>query len=415
MGFLKYRCEKLEKGLYLEERAGRVTYLAKALLHKKYWVKNTGFSDIIPATKFARSWFRTLRNSFDGTPEPGLFLDASKRFIATINNATTRDFYARKDSALRDHFRNVYLSDVTYQFLQEFLQARRDGAWEKENILSTNTLHKDLVFIRQVLKWAFQHQMISHLPPFPTPGKIIPNPRPWLGQGEWDSLRSVALDRIAQPGLNRRTKEQREELLDFMVMMVYSCARVSELRRVKVRDCQIRPDGKFEGLHIQLYKGKTNGRLVIAWQPAIEAFARLKARGDLKENDLLFKSHHADAFRALLVAADLLVDGTQNKRNLKCLRSTGIMFRVLHASNNGLPMDSIILGRLTGTSAQMMDQYYLKPLTVQMNAKQLSAKSNEFFLMGRVGTALEDDLRAKAKAKAKARRAGKRNPVLSLR
>jgi hypothetical protein len=52
-------------------------------------------------------------------------------------------------------------------------------------------------------------------------------------------------------------------------------------------------------------------------------------RYDLKPDDLLFREHHRDGFRDLLEAANVRTDAFGNVRNLKALRSTGLMLRII--------------------------------------------------------------------------------------
>jgi integrase len=395
MGFTRYACTTLEKGLYLEERKGAKNYRAKCLLFGKYETTNTGFSEFVPASKFARSWFRQLRSARAGVAQEGAFLDSADGFLASLPKESTRDFYGRKLHALAEHFRDVYLTDVTPKFLADFLKARRAKRTRAGTQITNNTLKKDFVFINSVLKWSIDQGLLGSLPQFPKVGKIESNPRRWLELGQWKALRTLAEERISDPTITSRTRSQRAELLDFMEMMVHTCARVYELLGLRVKDCVVDPTtiGGVLKPHLFVHvEGKTGGRTALGWPPAVDALDRLIARRSLGPEDLLFEQHHRDGFRELLIAAKLRLDSEGKTRNLKSLRSTGLMFRILAGQAKG-GVDLATLARHAGTSIQMLDKYYLKALTVKINANQLAAPNDVFFLAGVIVPPSEDPKR----------------------
>jgi hypothetical protein len=96
---------------------------------------------------------------------------------------------------------------------------------------------------------------------------------------------------------------------------------------------------------------------------AIAIFERVVKRGNLQPDDLLSAEHHRDGFRELLIAAGLRSAG----RNLKCPLSTGLMLTILRNPRINLKL----LAENAGTSVAMLDQFYLKRLTVDMDVAEL--------------------------------------------
>lgn len=251
---------------------------------------------------------------------------------------------------------------VNTPLLKEFTRWRQTH--NTRGPVKPHTLHKNLVAVRRILKFAVEEGWLGALPLFPQLETIEHNPRPWLDPDEWAVLQEVAKQRIVEAD-NVRTKRQREELYDFCLMMVHSCARVDELRRVHVRDCAVK---KLKRPYLEMrIQGKTGFRKSIAWSGAVSAFNRLVARGKLQPDDFLFQEHHRDAFRELLEAAGLRRDQMGKVRNLKSLRSTGLMMRI--KSNPRINLK--LLAENVGTSVAMLDTFYLKRLTVDMGVEEL--------------------------------------------
>ena len=125
--------------------------------------------------------------------------------------------------------------------------------------LSTAHCTKDCTLIRQVLNHAVDDGHLPQLPRIIRPGTIGKNPRPWLTAEEWVRLVAVAHQRIAEAQANGQTKvvEQRQDLLEFMQMMVASMCRVGELLATS-------------GIGIATSSGTRNSSLCCSW---------LKSRG----------------------------------------------------------------------------------------------------------------------------------------
>ncbi|HPW21173.1 MAG TPA: hypothetical protein PLE61_10205 [Vicinamibacterales bacterium] len=372
--FSSFHSFKLEKGLYLEQRKGMRSFRARASIHSQQFGKNTDTNDFRRAELIARSWFRALKRSNDNEHLATLndsdtsVFRAARLYFNSLDNSGKRANAEERWKGIRDFFRDMDVADVGSKVLRQFLERRRDEASKRKRSLTASTLHKDLVLIRQVLKAAVLEEWISVLPMFPSVGKIPANPRPWLDQDEWKTLQRKARERIREEGLDARTKKRREELYDFCLFLVHSCCRVDEARRIRVRDCVIkkRPTSKRPYLEMRVV-GKTGPRLSIGWSGAALAFKRQVERFDLKADDLLFREHHRDSFRELLIAAGLRTDAFGFQRNLKSLRSTALMMRIKQNPRINLKL----LADNAGTSVAMLDAFYLKRLRVDLAVDEL--------------------------------------------
>jgi integrase len=366
MGFTANRSFKIEKGLYLEERKNAANYRAVASVKGRRHAMNTETADFERAQRLAVSWFKRLLTD-DANPSSQVHTmgEAAKKFLADIQKPVTKAFYELQWSVISPYFKTMDLDAVTTPVLKEFLRWRqRTGT---RGPVKPHTLHKNLVCVRRILRWSAEEGWLDRLPVFPELDTIVANPRPWLDPDEWQTLQRVAKERITKED-NPRTKRQRQELYDFMLMMVHSCARVDEVRNLRVRDCAVKrltPKGR-PYLEMRI-SGKTGMRKSIAWSGAVSAFERLVERGHLKPEDLLFQEHHRDGFRELLEVAELRKDMDGNVRNLKSLRSTGLMMRI--KSNPSINLK--LLAQNVGTSVSMLDNFYLKKLTVDLHVEEL--------------------------------------------
>lgn len=381
MGFTSNVTVKLEKCLYLEERKGAANYKVRALVRGKYHFKNTETASRTRAERVARAWFRSLQREEQGRPREGAMWKVGEMYLASLSAESAAKFSTHRTKwyAVRDFFKDLDVAEVDSKVLNDFVKARRSTITRYGTAVSKVTIKKNLSVLHQMLKWANRERLIEQVPIFPPLGRIETNPRPWFEREEWQTLQRVARERMTAEGLNARVQRQREELYDFMMMMVHSCARVDEVRRLRVRDCVIKTKTaddyakkhrKGGTQYLQMWiEGKTGGREAIGWSGAVTSFERCRKRLELKlgrppePNDLVFEEHHRDGFRELLEAAGLRVSRGKT-RNLKSLRSTGLMLRIVTDPKINLKF----LALSAGTSISMLDTFYLKYLSLKTPA-----------------------------------------------
>jgi hypothetical protein len=89
--------------------------------------------------------------------------------------------------------------------------------------------------------------------------------------------------------------------------------------------------------------------------------------------DLIFPHGCRNGFRELLKAARLRDNAQGFRRNLKSVRATSISTALLNNPNLNLT----VLARNSGTSVQMVDEFYANRLTPEMFKHELSAMPAE--------------------------------------
>jgi len=393
MPYSEHKTFKLERGLTLEERKGESTLKARAHIKGKSHYFNTETTDFDRATRTARSWFFRLKGDhIPGSHEQVTMHAAAKAAIARIRNPARRETHQIKWNAISKFFKTLDVDAVDIRLLRQFVDSRTD--------VKPITIAHDLSTLRMILGYAVERGWRDGLPMFPRLEKSETNPRPWFTPQQLADLQQVAQERIEdaqeQAGKHRHS---RMDLLDFIRLMIATGMRVGELRSVRVCDVKILrssrityggrelppgvaqhaklPPDPNEYLEIELQEpeeGASERRLkrgvrTVVSRPATDGVATFRAlvkRKGLKDEDLLFEDGQRDAFRELLKVAKLrTANGV--KRNLKSLRCTAIMLWVLADPNVNLKL----LADNFGTSTQMLDLFYLKPLNVKLTRRAL--------------------------------------------
>jgi site-specific recombinase XerD len=269
--------------------------------------------------------------------------------------------YAKqKWGPISEFWRSHTLSTVNTQTFKDFFVWRR-----KHSKVKPHTLHKDVVLIRQMLKHAIDEDLLTQMPRIPSVGRIENNPRPWFTPSEWMHLLQTAMDRI-ETAPNARAKQQRQDVLAMINFLHASMLRVGELRTLHFHSCRVEKRTDGDELLLCEVTGKRGTRTAVAHALAAWIYKeRLKVA---RPGDLIFPHHCRDAFRELLRAADLLTDAQGFRRNLKSVRATAISMRLL----DNPELNLTVIARNAGTSVGMIDQFYAKRLTAEMNKQVLS-------------------------------------------
>jgi hypothetical protein len=399
MAFTANKSFKICRGLWVEERKGAAVLKARASVKGKVHFTSMETTDFDRAERKARSWFARLDTDAPGGSREHITLHAAAAaMLKDIRKPVRREYHEKQWSAIKDFFIGMDVDAVDTPTLKRFVRERRQK-------VSEHTTHKSVITIRKTLQHAAEEGWIASLPVFPKLDRIEPNPRPWLDEDEWTHLQRVAEERIEAVAGNDRLLRQRRDMLDFCRMAVASYTRVDELRNIRVRDCKLqsitdkemlawfqeeaRLDAQRQGSKVQRafthpapqieyldmeVTGKRGTRQTKC-RAALPIFQSVVKRKKLGPDDFLWADkpgaetpeHHRDAFTALLVAAKLHVkriNGKDVKRNFKSLRCTGLMLTVKAKKDRA---NLKALADNAGTSLAMLEQFYLKPLKVEMN------------------------------------------------
>jgi hypothetical protein len=331
-------------------------------------------TDRLPtAFKLAIDWHKRLLKEARVVKTPKLDRLGTDPTIAELFDSyrltlpsSKRAYADMKWNTIENYWRTIEVGDVTPQTFRDFYKWRRRKKTPAGTVVKNHSIHKDMMVIRQVLKYAIEEGHLQQLPIIPKVGKIEANPRPWLTRAEWDHLMTVCFERLCAAE-NPRVRGQRQDLEDFLYCLLESTMRVSELRGLTAGQVRIDTPKKGEPYAVIQVRGKTGYRTAIAGG-VFPTIVERRAKG-LKPGDLLWPHSQRDAFRELLLAAGLRTDEFGNPRNLKSIRATAISFRILA----GAPSPNLLLiARNAGTSVTMLDNFYAKRLTAELGVDQLS-------------------------------------------
>ena len=326
----------LDNKLHIYQQSNTQNWYARFYTEGKYKVRSLKETKFETAKQIAHDWYFDLRGKQkQGTPVHGikfkdvipLFIEYQKVLVmgGELSQGMAKDYAIRLNGGIRLFLGELYLQEITLQKLDEFKQHRitNDG-------VGHNTVKHDFVTLRQILKYCINQDHIQSLPEFPKKSKKEkPNPRTYFEIDEWKHLLSVSRNRI-KTCRGTRQKYEREQLHDFMLMMVHCGTRVEETLRMTFGSVKIHP--KANGSKELRFKlsGKTGVRPVRGMIGAVSAFERCCKRFPKhKKTDLLFPQNHREGLNALLKESGLKKDKYGKVRNAKSFRATFIMYRLI--------------------------------------------------------------------------------------
>jgi len=383
----RHRSEKYPR-LYIERRNNSRFYQLSTFLDGRRIQRSLKTEQLSKATKLADDEYkRLLRGSVSaGRKHPidraGIDPTIGELFLSfkTELAPSKRAYFEMKWSTIAPFWRSVEVSEATTPKLKEFIAWRKRHKTRDKHRIKNHTVHKDLIAIRQVLKYAIEEGHISQLPLFPKAGKIDSNPRPWLTPAEWKMLLTTS-EKSGRAG-TKRTRQQRMDLHDEIRWFVYTMMRVSDVisgdepqsAGLRFRDCRIMKNAKGERILICEVTGKARPRNVVTTPGAVEIYERRLKAVKNDQSALIFPIHRREAFAELLKTANLFLDKQGFRRSFKSLRATSISFAILA----GKPRpDLLAIARNAGTSLLMIDQFYARRLTAEMALDTLSRELPE--------------------------------------
>jgi integrase len=367
----KYKIKNLRKylddKLHIYQQTNTKFWYARFYAEGKYKVRSLKEIKFETAKEIAQDWYFELRGKQkEGIPVHGKkFKDVLEEFFEHQNlqvksgemkKGNAVDYERRLKGKLGTYFNDYYLQDITLQSLNEFKVHRIS----KDNVRHTTIKH-DIGSITQVLKYCKDQKYITNLPETPKKSKKDDKkPRPYFSLDEWKHLLSVSKERI-ESGRGIRVKRLREQLHDFILIMVHTGCRVDEVYGMTFGCARIyKKKGGDRELRISV-DGKTGVREVRGMIGAVSAYERICKRSPKhKQVDLLFPVRYGDGLNNLLDKADLKKDKYGRVRNAKSFRATYIMYRLM----KNVPIKSIALN--CGNDSAVIDKYYAKYLTSNM-------------------------------------------------
>jgi hypothetical protein len=283
-------------------------------------------------------------------------------------------------------FRNFKINEISYKHINQFVDTLTSRN------LSSSSIKNHLNLLHKILQVALREGAIQNIPTFPKV-KLKDFPRGWFTTEEYEHLKSVATT-LANKKHEVRGHLITEELRLLITFMVNTFLRPSDLKELRHRNIQIvRGDHQF--LRITPETSKTENTPIISMSVAIGIyedivnFQKKHKRGFTKDDFVFFphlkgenskkqrgkeKTNRNYAlqtirrqFEEVLKFADLKYTPTRQTRTLYSLRHTAIMFRL----TKGDKIDSLTLAKNARTSVEMLERFYAKHLTPEMNVDKL--------------------------------------------
>jgi hypothetical protein len=290
----------------------------------------------------------------------------------------------RLEADLLPHFGKYEIADIDYSVISDYINKLSTP----DRPLTINTLKIHLSHIKTILNYAQRVGVITGLPAFPRL-KTTDTARPWFNSTEYSTLHSVCRSRIgtkirvdSKAGKFLRNVEITQEVYDLIIFMTNSFIRPTDIKVLQHKHVAI-VRGKEKFLRLTHPPTKSHGQPIATLERAVvvyeELLARQRKEGFGKPDDYLFCPHQLNRdyalrditrqFDQVLKVAGLKHTANGEARTLYSLRHTCIMFRLI----NGEGIDTITLARNARTSSEMIDRFYAKHLTGEMNIAQLQS------------------------------------------
>ena len=333
------------------------------------------------AKDFAEDWYLQLRGKARAgeiTSEK-TFRDAAVQFereFQIITEGQRSPIYVKGHSTrLRLHlvpfFGNMGLSEITPGQIQEYrIHRHEETVKEHGKPPARNTMHQEIVVLRQTLKTAVRHRWLDRMPdmsePYRASGKI--SHRAWFSPEEYKQLYEATRRRAHTPK-NARYKWESEQLHDYVLFMANTGLRPDEANRLEYRDVKIVEDegSKETILEIEV-RGKRGTGYCKSTSGAVRPFQRLVERNKPQPTDTIFPKTHRQLFNTILDEEGLKKDREGQPRTAYSLRHTYICLRLMEGA------DIYQIAKNCRTSVEMIEKYYASHLKNTLDAAAINIR-----------------------------------------
>ena len=365
---------------------------------------STKLESLALAKEFAEDWYLTLKGKLlkgeladkKKYANEKKFSFAAEQFLreyTILTQGQRSPIYVaahrrRLDNHILPFLGDKYLPEITPGLLQEYKIHRHEKAMQLYGKPpARNTIHQEVVVIRQVLKAAVRHGWLKFMPdlsePYKASGKV--SHRAWFSPGEYKSLYEATRERAKKPKKIRYQWES-EQLHDFVLFMVNTGVRPDEAWRLQFRDVKIAHDDGLDETILEIeVRGKRGVGYCKSMPGAVQPFRRLLKRKrkvvsvDEKGNeteaevlpgptDLLFPIRHGEMFDAVLEELDLKKDRDGQSRTAYSLRHTYICLRLMEGA------DVYQIAKNCRTSVEMIEKYYASHLVNTLDTTAINVR-----------------------------------------
>ena len=392
--------------------------------NKRILRKSTKETDKRKAVEFAKRFFEEIvtgnlaslstqqRNvsRFNDCADAMLEAQRQRMERGEITRITQDNDAWRLKKHILPHFGSCLIAEVDYFAVEKFL-----ATLTKEK-LSSATLTAYIGLVRKVLSYAQLRGVITALPRLPKV-KREDEPRGWFTAQEYKTLASRAKRLTGKvyevrsvtvkdtDGNDRKTlqtvkatarkKEGTQvrritispDLFNVIVFMVNSFIRPTDLKHLQHKHVEVIETEDTHYLRLSLPKSKKHDGPIVTMRYAVKVYLRQKAlyeaAGLAQKNDYVFLPQQTKrdvALKDLQKQMAIVLDDSglrkgprDEDRSLYSLRHTCIMYRLLY----GEGLDLLTLARNARTSPEMIDRFYARHLSAEMNIDILQSKRQE--------------------------------------
>lgn len=264
---------------------------------------------------------------------------------------------------------------IRSQALEEFVEELRDKD------LSPATIKMILVLVSKTMQAAARAGAIDHVPIMPKVS-LKQQVRGWFSLKEYQSLLTACKHHE-----DAKTKvygyQITDELRRFCTFSVNTFLRPSDAKQLRHRHVEIVRTKDTQYLRISTDFSKTVNTPVVSMPNAVPVYEKLlkagKEAGYGNPDDFVFMPKYKNRtfvirnlgrqLRVVLRSAGLYESASGETRTLYSLRHSAIMFRLI----KGKDMCLLTLARNARTSVEMIDRFYAKHLTAEMNVDVLQS------------------------------------------
>ncbi len=364
--------------VYRRENSGR--WQCSTFMGGKNHRVSTGTDSLSLAKEFAEDWYFNLRlDQREGRLKTEkTFREAAVQYErefdvitgGTRNRTYVDGNYGRLKNYLVPFFGDLGLSEVTSGKVQEYRILRQTPHAETGKIPARNTLHQEIVTLRQVLKTAIRHGWLTHLPdltaPYKSGNKV--SHRAWFSPEEYKRLYQATRARV-EKHKGKRWQREAEQLHDYVLFMANTGLRPDEAGRLQYRDVEIAEDEETdETILIIEVRGKRGVGYCKSTANAVHTFERMVERNKPKPTDNLFTGNRLEMFNNVLEELELKFDREGNRRTAYSLRHTYISLRLMEGAN------IYQIAKNCRTSVEMIEKYYASHIKTSISAAAINVR-----------------------------------------
>jgi len=366
---------------------------------------STKEESIAKAKEIAEDWYLQLRGKLKSgeIKTEKTFREASEQYLREYDIITQGQRNAhyvkcqhwRSKIHLVPFFGQMGLSEITAGKVQEYRIHRHQEAMAKYNKPPAhNTMHQEIVTLRQTLKTALRHGWLDRLPDLSEPYRSSPkiSHRAWFSPEEYKKLYEATRKRAHEPK-QERFRWESEQLHDYVLFAVNTGLRPDEAWRLQFRDVAVVEDEATGKTILEIeVRGKRGVGYCKSMPGAVRPFERLKSRPRPSRidqpgragrpllaapetpektrmpqpTDLLFPKWQREIFNAILDEENLKSDRDGQPRTAYSLRHTYICLRLMEGA------DIYQIAKNCRTSVEMIEKYYASHIKTRLDAAAIN-------------------------------------------